>query len=100
MKNLKIDSKKWLSSSLRKELTPTERGIWIDLLVLSINSPLMGMIYNKNHKPYRIGELSALLNIDEDLLKNNINSLLSLGYIKRDKDSDCLIIVDWNKYNV
>ena len=86
---------KWIFGSVRIECTLEERAIWIDLL--SFASKDNGHIRANEETPYPLMQLSGMLIIPEDKLKDAIEKFIKIGKLKRDKNNT-LYIVKWDKY--
>lgn len=86
---------KWLFGSTRIELTPEERGVWIDLLAIAAKDN--GHIRANEGVPYPLDQLAGLLRVPEPLLKRTITKCLRRKKLARMKDRT-LYICNWDKY--
>jgi len=92
---------KWIFGSVRIEFTPAERGIWVDLL--SLASKDEGHIRANPETPYPLQQLSGMLIIPEDELKNAIEKFINTkdeegnGKLTRLK-TGTLYVTKWDKY--
>lgn len=84
---------KWLFGSTRYELTPAERSVWIDLLVMAQKNN--GYIMANKLTPYPVPPLAAFLKIPKTLLERTIEKCTSpdidklrwVEFAKKDKAS-------------
>lgn len=92
---------KWIFGSIRIECTPAERGIWVDLL--SLASKDNGHIRANEETPYPIQQLSGMLIVPEEELKDAIEKFIELkdkegkGKLTRTK-TGTLYVTNWDKY--
>lgn len=86
---------KWLFGSTRIELSPEERGVWIDLLALAAKDD--GHIRANERIPYPLDQLAGLLRIPEALLKRTITKCIRRKKLNRLKDRT-LYVCNWDKY--
>ncbi len=86
---------KWLFGSTRIELSPEERGVWIDLLAIAAKDN--GHIRANEGVPYPLDQLAGFLRVPETLLKRTITKCLRRKKIARQQDRS-LYICNWNKY--
>jgi hypothetical protein len=104
--NFLINSKHWLSGSIRIQLTPAERSVWADLLALANESRERGVICRAKGLPYSMEYLATYLSIDIELLQSTIDKCL-LDYNADDDKTrisideyGCIVINNWNRYQV
>lgn len=92
--------KLWINESLRGsiriELTPAERSVWYDLLLMAGESRHPGVIEARAGKGYSLGTIAAWLIIPVELLKSTLDKCLEEGRIQI--NSGCIHIVNWDKY--
>jgi hypothetical protein len=88
-------SDKWLWGSIRIELDPAERGIWVDMLALAAKDN--GHIRANEETPYPLHQLAGMLIVDKELLEKTIEKFIELDKMERDKYG-CLHIKKWEKY--
>ncbi len=86
---------KWLFGSTRIDLTPEERGVWIDLLAIAAKDD--GHIRANVGVPYPLEQLSGFLRVPVSLLRRTITKCLKKGKLTRCKDRT-LFISSWSKY--
>jgi hypothetical protein len=99
-----INSKGWLTGSIRAQLTPAERSVWADLLALANESRFRGIICRAKGIPYQREFLATLLEIPIELLNSTIDKCIKdenaddpNTRIMIDEDG-CIIITNWDKY--
>ena len=101
-----INSKHWLSGSIRIQLTPSERSVWADLLALANESRERGVICRAKGLPYSMEYLSTYLAVDIELLQSTIDKCLQDYNADEDKtrisidEYGCIVINNWGKYQV
>jgi len=85
-----------LNGSVRYQLTPAERSVWVDLLALAALGPAPGLIADNDSRPFPLAFLANRLNIKVALLQNTIKKCAEEGRIIH---SDGLIrISNWDAY--
>lgn len=101
-----INSKHWLTGSIRIQLTPAERSVWADLLALANESRVRGVVCRTSGIPYSREYLATFLCIDIELLNSTIAKCVQdenaddpNTRIQIDEDG-CIVIVNWDKYQV
>lgn len=96
----KIDSYKWLTGSIRRDLEPDERSVWADLLALGAltREPRRGYIERSKGIPYDENYLLMFLNINSELLDRTIAKCVKEGRLKVYKDGT-MLLTNWNSYN-
>ena len=68
----KLHSRGWLTGSIRVQLTPEERSVWVDLLAMASESRVRGVICRAEGIPYEREYIAQYLGIPIDLLNNTI----------------------------
>ncbi len=94
---------KWIFGSIRIECTPEERGIWVDLLSLASKDD--GHIRANEEIPYPIEQLSGMLMIPQEMLRDAIEKFINLkdkegkGKLTRTKEGT-LYVTKWEEYQL
>jgi len=100
----KVNSKGWLTGSIRAQMSPEERGVWADLLALANESRTRGIIQRANGIPYEREYIASLLGVSVDLLNSTIEKCVN------DVNADdpntrimineygAIVIANWEKY--
>lgn len=92
--------KLWISEclrgSIRIELTPDERSVWFDLLLLAGDSRVPGTICATTGVPYPDDFIINQLAITKDLFQRTIDKCIAVGRIT--KDGTGIRIVNWDRY--
>jgi len=86
-----------LQGSIRRDLQPSERSVWSDLLDLCGLSRRWGIIERSEGIPYEDYELSQMFVTPVEVVTNAINKCLAEGRLKRGSKGE-LIITNWDKY--
>ena len=86
---------KWIFGSTRIELSPPERGVFIDLLVLGAKDN--GFIRANETTPFLQVQLAGLLNIPIELLQSTIAKCIEYGKIS-EPSMGIYQICNWDKY--
>ena len=93
--------KLWIKDSLigtiREDLTPDERSIWWDFLLLAGHNRIPGQISANDASPIPIRRMAGILNAPEALIKRCITKFEESGRIEVDKNK-CIRIINWSKY--
>jgi len=90
---------KWLFGSTRIELSPEERGVWIDLIALASKDD--GYIRANQGCPYPLEQLAGMLIVPKEVLEKTINKCLEPNVGKLEKLPDgTLKIKSWEKYEL
>lgn len=77
----------WLKAPDIQCLSYELKGLWFEMLCFMWESTERGYLVKANKKPYSPEELSRLLRLPEDLLKQNLKHLLEFGiYSVRETD--------------
>ncbi len=85
-----------LNGSVRYQLEPAERSVWIDLLCFAGLGVVPGSIGDSDRRPYPHSFLANRFNIPLDLLENTIIKCIDEGRIK--EDSHGIHIQNWSSY--
>jgi len=85
-----------INGSIRWQLTPSQRGVWYDLLAFSSLCSNTGDISDRDHKPYPHSFIANRLNIDTRLLEATITSCIDEGRITEDDQG--IHITNWTMY--
>lgn len=93
---IKLYCDECLEGSIRVDLDPSERSIWIDLLLLAGKSRREGYIERSKGIPYTLTELVHKLQVSDDQLLSTIRKCIAEGRIV-DIDGT-LYISNWSKY--
>jgi len=67
----------WFKAGDVRSLTVEQRGIWIDMLFYMWESNERGVLVDASGKPYTTEELSRMIGLPEDLLKQNLKQMES-----------------------
>jgi hypothetical protein len=101
-----INSKGWLTGSIRQQLTPAERSVWADLLAMANESRFRGVVCRAKGIPYPREYLASYLDIPVELLNSTIEKC------SRDENAEdlntrimfdevgCIVITNWDKYQI
>ena len=93
---VKVHVKGWLHGSIRWQLTPAERGVWADLIVLAGECGQEGKICDNDQRPYPRDFIANQLNIPLELLGRTIAKCRHEGRI--DDRDDVIVITNWAAY--
>lgn len=86
----------WLHGSIRWQLEPAERGVFIDLLVLAGECGREGEISDNDSRPFPLDFLANSLNITRELLDSTIDKCVKEGRLL--VKEDVIIVVNWKAY--
>ena len=75
----KIYSYEWLEGSIRKDLTPAEQSVWVDLMATANMCRRRGHIERTEGIPYSLEELAAKYQKPIELVKAAIDNCLDEG---------------------
>lgn len=90
---------KWLFGSTRIELTPDERSVWVDLMVMGGKDD--GYIRANEGCPYPLEQLAGLLLVPVELLERTIEKCLDKKIDKLERLPDgTLRIKSWETYEL
>jgi len=93
---IKLWTKEWLDGTIRFDLTPEERSIWVDLLALAGDSRVPGIIQSGKNSPFPHSYLASRLQISVDLFETTIAKLISQQRISENNEG--IHILNWDKY--
>lgn len=88
-----------LDGSIRRDLEPSERSVWYDLLLLAGLSRRPGYIERSKGIPYTIEEISSRLSTGVDIVTKSIEKSIKEGRITK-LDDGTLVITNWGRYQV
>lgn len=94
---IKIYTMEWMEGSIRTDLTPAERSVWADLLVMAGVSRREGFIERSEGIPYTLEQLADRFIIPVELLRSTIEKCKAEGRIQQDGDNT-MQITNWDKY--
>ena len=94
---IKLWIKESLSGSIREELTPAERGMWYDFLLLAGNSRLAGVICSNETTAMPTKRIASILNVKESLVKESLRKFSETGRVTID-EVGIIKIVNWGRY--
>ncbi|MBM4311411.1 MAG: hypothetical protein FJ119_10770 [Deltaproteobacteria bacterium] len=77
----------WFKAPDVQSLSFEDKGIWFEMLCYMWESKERGYLINNNGCPYSISELSRLMRLPEDLLKQKVKQLLDFG-VASSRESD------------
>lgn len=85
-----------LEGSIRFDLTPEQRSVWYDLLLLAGKSRTAGLISQDGQTPYPNQYIAGMLNIPLTLLEQAVEKFQATGRIE--VTSQGIRITNWDKY--
>ncbi len=94
---IKLWIKESLLGTIREDLTPDERSVWYDFLLLAGNSRVPGTICSNESTPLPIKRIAGILNTSEALIERGIKKFEDSGRIGKDKNG-VIHILNWEKY--
>lgn len=94
---VKLWIKESLVGTIREDLTPAERGLWYDFLLLAGNSRVPGKICANETTAIPVKRIAGILNVSESLVNQGIEKFLSSGRIEIDENG-LITIINWKKY--
>lgn len=94
---VKLWIKESLIGTIREDLTPAERGLWYDFLLLAGNSRVPGVICANENTPIPIKRIAGILNVTEMLVNQGIQKFQESSRIKIDEQG-LIHIVNWKRY--
>jgi hypothetical protein len=94
---IKLWIKESLIGTIRDDLTPEERSVWYDFLLLAGNSRLPGTIAANETTPLPVKRIAGILNIPEKLVTHCLDKFKDSGRIDFN-DAGIIRIVNWEKY--
>ncbi len=93
---IKLWVRESLTGTMRFDFTPAERGVWYDLLLLTGNCRLDGIIAAGPGCPYPYEWIAGTLNITMKLLKTTLLKCKQSDRIT--ENGDGIHITNWSKY--
>jgi hypothetical protein len=93
---IKLYINNYIMGSVRYQLTPAERSVWVDLLCLAGLSPTAGSICDSDNRAYPHSFIANRFNIRTTLLEDTLNKCKEEGRIK--EDSGGIHIINWGSY--
>ncbi len=94
---VKLWIKECLIGTIREELTPEERGVWYDFLILAGHSRVPGVICANEDTPLSVKRIAEILNTPLELVERCIAKFQKSKRATIDKHG-CLQIPNWGKY--
>jgi len=94
---IKLWIKEALLGTIREDLTPEERSVWYDFLLLAGNCRIHGTISANENTPLPVKRISGILNTPEALIRKCITKFKGSQRIRVDKDG-VIHILNWGKY--
>ncbi len=85
-----------LDGTIRTTLTPAERSVWYDLIMLAGNCRLDGVISANETTPYNHKFIASRLNIPLKLLETTLLKCIEAKRIF--EDTTGIHIINWTKY--
>lgn len=86
-----------IDGSIRYQLTPSERGVWYDLLNFSAVCSNDGTISDRDGRPYPLSFIASRLNITITLLKSTLDKSIEEGRLTMTLDG-VISITNWTRY--
>jgi hypothetical protein len=86
-----------LTGTIREDLTPEERSVWYDFLLLAGRNRPPGCISANENTPISSKRIAAILNITETLVRKCILNFEKSGRI-RVRPNRVIYIVNWDHY--
>ena len=86
-----------LSGTIREDLTPAQRSIWFDFLLLSGKNRPPGCISANETTALSLKRMAAILNVSANVISRATGKFLESGRITVDEDG-IIHIVNWDKY--
>lgn len=94
---IKLFIKECLIGTIREDLTPSERGLWYDFLILAGYSRVPGVICANENTPIPHKRIAAILNVPLPLVNQCLKKFKQSGRIKIDTHG-LIHILNWEKY--
>jgi hypothetical protein len=94
---VKLWVKECLIGSMREELTPEERGVWYDFLILAGHSRIPGVICANGNTPLSVKRIGEILNTPLTLIEHCITVFIKADRIVVD-EYGCIHLNNWDKY--
>ncbi len=93
---IKLHVNGMLNGSVRYQLSPAQRSVWVDLLALAAIGPVPGIIADNDQRPYPESFIANRLNLPLSLLKSTLDQCKQEGRIKISEQG--IIITHWAEY--
>lgn len=93
---IKVWTKEWLDGTIRFDLGPVERSIWIDLLALAGDSRTPGVVQSGEGFAYPHNYLAHRLNIPLDTFEKTLTLLMQQQRVSENNNG--ITIINWDKY--
>ena len=93
---IKLHVNGFLMGSVRWQLTPAERSVWVDLLCLAGLGIAPGTIADNDSRPYPHSFIANRLNVPQALLKTTLDKCIDEGRIT--EDGTGIHISNWAVY--
>lgn len=93
----KINSYRWLTGSIRQDLTSEERGVWADLLAMASLSRRRGYVERSEGIGFGRKFIASFLAVPIELLNSTISKCVSEGRIQK-HDGGVLFITHFEEY--
>jgi len=85
-----------LTGTVRFDLTPAERSIWYDLIILAGACRVPGQISSNETTPFPHDYIANLLQVPLDLLQTTLKKLADTGRVSENENG--IHIINWLKY--
>ena len=85
-----------LGGTIRFNLTPEERSVWYDLIILGGRCRQPGKISANENLAYPHSYIAGILNVPEKLLNRALDKLKATGRITEDETG--IYLSNWSKY--
>lgn len=86
-----------LQGSIRRDLEPSERSVWADLLDLCALSRRWGIIERSQGIPYTYDELAQMFVTPVEVVRAAVSKCLAEGRLQQGETGE-LIVTNWDKY--
>ena len=96
MKWVKFDIEGCISGSIRFDLTPAERSVWYELILLAGKSRNPGIVQASSEIAYPLQFIANQLRISKSLLNSTIRKCQDEGRLVVDKSG--IHITNWSRY--
>ncbi len=93
---IKLWTEEWLDGSIREQLTPIERSIWVDLLAMAGRSRNQGIIQSNPDMAYTHEYLANRFNMPLKDLELALKHFQEQDRIK--ENGQGIEVVNWGKY--
>lgn len=98
LKFVKVWTDESLYGSIRKDMSPEQRSIWYELLLLAGKSRREGYIEFSKGLPYSNEDIASRLEVDVELINSSVAICLSEGRLEIKENT--YHITNWEKYQV